>query len=88
MLAVAYYEPVTATDRTWELTMIGVRRDLYRQGREAELLQHVKDDLRCCHLLALLQQEEDGDQPVGSHPDDTFTATGHDLTGSVATMAT
>lgn len=46
LLAVAYYEPVTATDRTWELTMIGVRQDLHRQGRGAELLQHVEDDLR------------------------------------------
>jgi GNAT superfamily N-acetyltransferase len=46
LLAVAYYEPVTATDRTWELTMIGVRRDRHRQGRGAELLQHVEDDLR------------------------------------------
>lgn len=46
LLAVAYYEPVTATDRTWELTMIGVRQDLHRQGRGATLLQHVEDDLR------------------------------------------
>ena len=30
-------------------------------------------DLRCGHLLALLQQEEDGHQPVGSHPDNTAT---------------
>ena len=30
-------------------------------------------DLCCCHLLALLQQEEDGHQPVGSHPDNTST---------------
>ncbi len=46
LLAVAYYQPVTATDRTWELTMIGVRQDRHRQGRGAELLQHVEDDLR------------------------------------------
>ena len=46
LLAVAYCEPVTATDRTWELTMIGVRQDLHRQGRGAELLRHVEDDLR------------------------------------------
>jgi ribosomal protein S18 acetylase RimI-like enzyme len=46
LLAVAYYEPVTATDRTWELTMIGVREDLHRQGRGGQLLQHVEDDLR------------------------------------------
>jgi ribosomal protein S18 acetylase RimI-like enzyme len=46
LLAVAYCEPVTATDRTWELTMIGVRRDRHRQGRGAALLRHVEDDLR------------------------------------------
>ncbi len=46
LLAVAYYEPVTATDRTWEVTMIGVRRDLHRRGRGSALLQHVEDDLR------------------------------------------
>lgn len=46
LLAVAYYEPATATDRTWELTMIGVRRDVHRRGRGAELLRHVEQDLR------------------------------------------
>lgn len=46
LLAVVYYEPVTATDRTWELTMIGVRQDRHRQGRGAQLLQHVENDLR------------------------------------------
>lgn len=46
LVAVAYYQPVTATDRTWELVMIGVRQDLHRQGRGAPLLQHVEDDLR------------------------------------------
>jgi ribosomal protein S18 acetylase RimI-like enzyme len=46
LLAVAYYEPVTATDRTWELTMIGVRPDRHRQGHGTELLRHVEEDLR------------------------------------------
>ncbi len=46
LLAVAYYEPVTATDRTWELLMIGVRQDLHRRGRGAALLRHVEEDLR------------------------------------------
>ncbi len=46
LLAVAYYEPVTATDRTWELTMIGVRQDVHRQGLGAALLDHVETDLR------------------------------------------
>lgn len=45
LVAVAYYEPVTATDRTWELTMIGVRQYLHRQGRGAALLRHVEEDL-------------------------------------------
>lgn len=46
LLAVAYYQPVAATDRTWELLMIGVRPDLHRQGRGAALLRHVEQDLR------------------------------------------
>ena len=44
-LAVAYWEPAKATDRTWYLTMIGVRRDRHRQGRGAALLQHVEQRL-------------------------------------------
>lgn len=56
LLAVAYYEPVTATDRTWELTMIGVRRDRHRQGRGAALLQHVEDDLRSRDQRLLIVQ--------------------------------
>jgi GNAT superfamily N-acetyltransferase len=46
LLAVAYDQPVTATDRTWELTMIGVRQGLHRRGRGAALLRHVEEDLR------------------------------------------
>ncbi|QJY51158.1 GNAT family N-acetyltransferase [Pseudonocardia broussonetiae] len=46
LIGVAYYEPVTATDRTWELLMIGVRADRHRQGRGRVLLEHVEHDLR------------------------------------------
>lgn len=46
LLGVAYYEPHPATDRTWELVMIGVHRDRHRLGRGAALLRHVEDDLR------------------------------------------
>jgi GNAT superfamily N-acetyltransferase len=45
LLAVAYYQPVVATDRTWELTMIGVRQDIHRRGRGTGLLRHVEKDL-------------------------------------------
>ena len=45
-LAVAYYEPATATDRTWYLTMIGVRSDLQGQRHGGLLMQHVEADLR------------------------------------------
>ncbi len=44
--AIAYYEPVAATDRAWELLMIGVHRDRQRQGLGARLLGRVEDDLR------------------------------------------
>jgi ribosomal protein S18 acetylase RimI-like enzyme len=43
--AVAYYEPLPATDRTWELTMIGVHRDHHRHGVGTLLLQSVEADL-------------------------------------------
>jgi ribosomal protein S18 acetylase RimI-like enzyme len=45
-LAVAYYEPALATDRTWYLTMIAVRRDAQGQGRGAALLRHVENSLQ------------------------------------------
>ncbi len=38
-------------------------------------------DLCCCHLLALLQHEEAGHQPVGSHPGETADETGQEVTG-------
>jgi GNAT superfamily N-acetyltransferase len=46
LVGTAYYEPVTATDRTWKLLMIGVRRDRHRRGRGTALLRHVEEDLR------------------------------------------
>ncbi|HEX8627402.1 MAG TPA: GNAT family N-acetyltransferase [Catenuloplanes sp.] len=46
LVAVAYYEPLPATDRTWELTMIGVDRDHHRHGRGTRLLQRVETALR------------------------------------------
>ncbi|MDX2138577.1 MAG: GNAT family N-acetyltransferase [Chloroflexota bacterium] len=45
LLGVAYYEPALATDRTWYLTMIGVRRSLQGQGRGAALMHYVEDSL-------------------------------------------
>lgn len=42
---VAYYEPAVATDRTWYLTMIGVRLDRQRRGFGSTLLTYVEDSL-------------------------------------------
>lgn len=42
---VAYYQPALATERTWYLTMIGVRRDVQGQGRGAALMRHVEQAL-------------------------------------------
>ncbi len=55
--------------------MIGVRRDLYRQGREAELLQHVEDDLRFREQRLLVIETS------------LAQKTGHDLTGFGRMMA-
>jgi ribosomal protein S18 acetylase RimI-like enzyme len=46
LVGVAYYEPLAATDRAWELTMIGIDRDRHRQSRGTRLLRAVEDDLR------------------------------------------
>jgi len=54
--AVAYYQPLAATDRAWELLMIGVHRDRHRQGVGARLLGHVEDDLRARGQRLLLVQ--------------------------------
>ncbi len=45
-LGVAYFQPALATDRTWYLTMIGVRRDKQGQRRGTALMQYVEDTLR------------------------------------------
>lgn len=43
---VAYYEPATATDGTWYLTMIAVRRDGQGAGRGTAMLAEVESRLR------------------------------------------
>jgi ribosomal protein S18 acetylase RimI-like enzyme len=53
-VGVAYWQPAEATDRTWYLTMIGVRRDRHRQGRGARLLRHVEKRLRAGEQRLLL----------------------------------
>lgn len=45
LVGVAYYAPVLEADRTWYLTMIGIRADHHRGGRGRALLQHVEHDL-------------------------------------------
>lgn len=45
-IGVAYYQPTPATDRTWTLLMIAVRRDRQGRGRGGALMRHVEDDLR------------------------------------------
>ena len=45
-LGVAYYQPALATDRTWYLTMIGVRLDRQGQGRGAALMEYVEKTLQ------------------------------------------
>jgi ribosomal protein S18 acetylase RimI-like enzyme len=56
LVGTAYYEPITATERGWELLMIGVRRDHHRQGRGSALLRHVEQDLRARGQRLLLVQ--------------------------------
>lgn len=46
LISVAYYEPALATDRTWYLTMIGVRRAHQGQGRGAALMVYVEGTLK------------------------------------------
>lgn len=45
-IGVAYYQPETAADRVWDLTMIAVRPARQGRGRGTALLRHVEDDLR------------------------------------------
>lgn len=44
-VGVAYYQPVPATDRTWTLLMIAVRKDRQGQGRGGALLRQVEAEL-------------------------------------------
>jgi ribosomal protein S18 acetylase RimI-like enzyme len=53
-LAVAYAEPAPAADRTWYLTMIGVRRDAQGQGRGGALLRHIEAALQATGQRLLL----------------------------------
>jgi ribosomal protein S18 acetylase RimI-like enzyme len=46
VMGVVYYEPALATDGTWYVTMIGVRRDAQGRGHGAALMRHVEDALR------------------------------------------
>ncbi len=45
-LGVAYYQPESAADRVWDLTMIAVQPDRQGQGRGAAMLRRVEEDLR------------------------------------------
>lgn len=53
-IGVAYYAPAPATDRTWYLTMIGVRPDYQGRGRGSALLWHVENALRASDQRVLL----------------------------------
>jgi len=53
-LGVAYYAPATATDGTWYLTMIAVRKETQGQGRGTALMRHVEDVLRASGQRVLL----------------------------------
>lgn len=46
LIGVAYYEPALATDRTWYLTMIGIRKDIQGQGRGSALMRYVEQQLQ------------------------------------------
>lgn len=76
LVAVAYYEPLTATDRTWELTMIGVDRDHHRQGLGARLLHAVQDDLQARGQRLLLV--ETSATPAFDRARDFYLACGYD----------
>lgn len=54
LVGVAYYEPALATDRTWYLTMIAVRRALQGQGRGAALMAYVEESLQAAGQRLLL----------------------------------
>ena len=54
LLGVAYYQPESAADRVWDLTMIAVRPDSQGQGRGASMLRRVEEDLRARNQRLLL----------------------------------
>ena len=64
----------------------GQRVEVAAGGALADL--RLPGNLCCGHLLALLQQEEDGRQPVGTHPDNTARESGQEVTGFGRRMAT
>ena len=45
-LGAAYYQPKSAADRVWDLTMIAVQPARQGQGRGAAMLRRVEEDLR------------------------------------------
>ena len=53
-LGVAYYQPKSAADRVWDLTMIAVQPNRQGQGRGTTMLQHVEEDLRARDQRLLL----------------------------------
>ncbi len=46
LLGVAYYQPKSAADRVWDLTMIAVRPSVQGRGRGAAMMRHVEEDLQ------------------------------------------
>lgn len=53
-LGVVYYQPALATDRTWYLTMIAVRRDVQGKGHGTALMRYVEDALQASGQRVLL----------------------------------
>lgn len=74
--AVADYEPVPVTDRTWFLTMLAVRPDQQGQGRGAGLLAHLEDLLRDRGQRLLLIQTSSTARYA--HARGFYTACGYD----------
>lgn len=55
-VGVAYYEPAKATDGTWYLTMIAVRRAHQGRGQGSALMAHVEEALRGrCQRVLLVE---------------------------------
>jgi len=53
-IGIAYYAPTSATDRTWELIMIGVRPDYQGRGHGMALLRYVEQTLKASDQRLLL----------------------------------